>query len=175
MDREEQLEVVNEHGEVLGIACRSFIHGDPSLMHRVIHVLVFNAKNELLLQKRSLNKDAAPGRWDTSVGGHVGVGEALSCSAEREMEEELGITGCEMEYLYSHIYSNHYETELVTTYRCVYDGPITTISFNRDEIDEIRFWGIDEIRQGMGKQILSDHFEDEYRRYLCYTPLRSGP
>jgi len=172
---EEHLEVVNEHGEVVGIARRSAIHGDPSLMHRVVHVLVFNANDELLLQKRSLNKDVAPGKWDTSVGGHVGVGETLLCSAGREMEEELGITGCEMEYLYSYVHSNLYETELVTTYRCVYEGLITAIAFNREEIDEIRFWGIDAIRHAMGKQILSDHFEDEYRKYLGHTPLRSGP
>jgi isopentenyldiphosphate isomerase len=168
---EEYLEVVNERGEFVGIACRSVVHRDPSLIHRVVHVLVFNARGELLLQKRSLVKDVAPGRWDTSVGGHVGVGEALGSSAQREMEEELGITGCEIEYLYSYTHSSPYETELVSTYRCVYNGPITTISFNRDEIDEIRFWELVEIQRVLGKQILSDHFEDEYKRYLSYTPL----
>lgn len=173
MESEEQLEIVNDKGEVIGLAPRSEMHGNPSLIHRVVHVLVFNNKSELLLQKRSLNKDVAPGRWDTSVGGHVGVEEDLLFSAGREMEEELGITLCEPDYLYSYIHFNIYETELVTTYSCIYDGDIN--NFNRHEIDEVRFWGMSEIRDVIGKKILSDNFEDEFRIYLDrYTPRLSG-
>lgn len=174
MDSEEQLEIVNDRGEVIGLASRAEMHGNPSLIHRVVHILVFNRKGELLLQKRSLKKDVAPGRWDTSVGGHVGVGEDLLFSAGREMEEELGITLCEPEYLYSYIHSNPYETELVTTYRCLHDGGI--INFNRDEIDEVRFWNLEEIVEAAGKEVLSDNFEDEIKTFLSYyTPRQSGP
>ena len=163
MDSEEHLEIVNNRGEVIGYAPRSEIHGNPSLIHRVVHVLVFNKKGELLLQKRSQNKDVAPGKWDTSVGGHVGIGEELHFSSRREMHEELGVSGCELECLYTYIHSNLYETELVTTYRCIYDGDI---SFNNNEIEEIRFWSFDEIREVMGKNMLSDNFEDEFKTYL---------
>lgn len=170
---EEQLEVINEKGEVVRIAPRSEIHGDPSLMHKVVHVLVFNKKGELLLQKRSLNKDVAPGKWDTSVGGHVGIDEDLTFSAKREMEEELGISDCGIEYLYSYIHSNPYETELVTTYRCIYSGDIR---YNIDEIDEVRFWSLEEISGAIGRQVFSDNFEAEFKKYLTrYTPRRSGP
>jgi len=169
MDPEECLEIVNNDGEVVGYALRSEVHGNPSLIHRVVHVLVFNKKGEVLLQKRSRNKDVAPGRWDTSVGGHVGVGEDLSFSSRREMREELGITECELEYLYSYVHSNPYETELVTTYRCMYDGEVF---FDRSEIDEIRFWGFAEIKKAIGKKILSDNFEDEFGTYLSYHPAR---
>lgn len=168
MDSEEFLGVVNEKGEIIGYSARSEIHGNPSLIHRVVHVLVFNKKGELLLQKRSQNKDVAPGKWDTSVGGHVGAGEELFSSCIREMKEELGITGHKPEHLYSYIHSNPYETELVTTYRCVYDGEI---SFNRNEIEEIRFWSFDEIKEIMGKEILSDNFEGEFRTYLSYSGI----
>ncbi len=173
-ESDEQLEIVNEKGEVVGLASRSVIHGDPSLMHRVVHVLVFDSMGRLLLQKRSINKDVAPGRWDTSVGGHVAVGEELSLSAGREMEEELGITGCELEYLYTYIHTNPYETELVTTFRCMYSGDV--LYFNRAEIDEVKFWSMDEIRGAMGREILSDNFEHEFRTYLSRQTRRtSGP
>jgi isopentenyldiphosphate isomerase len=169
MEPEEYLEIVNNKGEVIGSAPRSEIHGNPSLTHRVVHVLVFNKKGEILLQKRSENKDVAPGKWDTSVGGHVGMGEDIFLSSRREMQEELGITGHEPEYLYSYIHSNAYETELVTTYRCIYDGDI---SFNVSEIDKIRFWSFDEIKEALGKKILSDNFEHEFMTYLnYYMPL----
>jgi isopentenyldiphosphate isomerase len=165
MGSEEHLEIINEKGEVVGIAPRSEIHGNPSLLHRVVHVLVFNRQGHLLLQKRSEKKDVAPGRWDTSVGGHVGIGEDLLSSSRREMAEELGVSGHDTEYLYSYIHRNAYETELVTTYRCKCEGDFL---FEKEEIDEIRFWSFDEIQQAIGKQILSDNFEQEFMTYLGY-------
>ena len=171
-DSEEQLEIVNGNGEVIGLAPRTEVHSNPSLMHRVVHVLVFDPDSRLLLQKRALTKDVAPGMWDTSVGGHVGVGEALTLSAAREMEEELGISDCAMEYLYSYIHSGRNETELVSTYRCIYRGDIP---YNKDEIDAVRFWSVEEVMGAIGKGILSAHFEDEFRTYLGHTARTSGP
>ena len=157
------LDVVNDKGEILKIMSRSEIHGNPSLMHRVVHVLVFNGKGELFLQKRSMSKDVAPGRWDTSVGGHVNAGETLDEALRREMEEELGIAKTDPELLYTYIHSNNYETELVYTYSCIYDGEIR---FQESEIDEVRPWNLDEIKETLGKSILSDNFEHEIDMYF---------
>jgi len=168
-NREELLEIVNKDGEVMGIAPRFEIHGNPSLIHRVIHVLVFNKNGELLLQKRSENKDVAPGKWDTSVGGHVDPGEELLEAAEREMREELGITHCKPQPLYTYMYSNSYETELVHTYLCIYGEEV---SFNKDEIDAVRAWSITEIKNHLGKNIFSDNFEHEFSTYLQYSDGR---
>ncbi len=159
---EEMLEIVDEQGTVLKVAPRSEIHGNPALLHRVVHVLVFNSKGDLLLQKRSMSKDVAPGRWDTSVGGHVEAGESLEISAAREMDEELGIS-CEPEFLYSYIHSNPYESELVYTYRCTHDGPY---SFNKEEIDELRAWSLEEIKENLQGNTLSDNFKHEITTYL---------
>ena len=163
---EEILEIVDREGNPLGTAPRSEIHGNPALIHKVVHVLVFNDKGGLLLQKRSMNKDVAPGRWDTSVGGHVSPGEDLVIGAQREMEEELGIVPDNLKFLYSYIHSNPYETEMVYTHSCISNGPF---SFNKEEIDEVGFWNIDEIRSAMGKGLLSDNFESEIMKYLDFT------
>jgi len=160
---EELLEITDNNGNVIRVAPRSEIHGNPSLMHRVVHVLVFNRKGELFLQKRSETKDVAPGKWDTSVGGHVNPGEGLLQAAKREMQEELGLTACQPEFLYSYIHTNPYETELVHTYSCIYDG---SVSFNKEEIDAVRLWDIGEIKQNLGKNIFSDNFEHEIKKYL---------
>jgi len=88
---EELLDIVNKKGETVKTLPRSEIHGDPSLLHKVVHVIVFNSKGDLLLQKRSMNKDVAPGKWDTSIGGHVNASETLDAALKRESEEELGI------------------------------------------------------------------------------------
>ncbi len=162
-EQEEFLDVVTGEGKIIKTLPRSEIHGNPSLIHRVVHVLVFNKKGELFLQKRSMTKDVAPGKWDTSVGGHVNSGETLDEAVEREMKEELGITMCEPKFLYRYIHSNPYETELVYTYSYVYDGEI---QLNYDEIDEARSWNMNEIRENIGKALFSDNFEHEFETYI---------
>lgn len=163
---QEILEVVDRDGRVLKTLPRSHIHGDPSLIHRVVHVFVFNPGGELFLQKRSLKKDVAPGKWDTSVGGHMNPGEKPESAAHRELEEELGIQGTALTFLYSYIHTNPYETELVHTYSAVHEGKI---SFDRDEIDDVKAWSLDEIRRRMGAGFFSDNFEDELEKYVKFT------
>ncbi len=158
----EILEVVDTHGCVVGAAPRQCVHGNNRLLHRVVHVLVFDKENRLLLQKRSLKKRVAPGRWDTSVGGHVDCGESIEAATYREMEEELGIRPSSLKFAYQYIHSNDFESELVFTCTCQYDGRIV---FNPEEIDAVRFWNMKEIEESLGKSVLSDNFEDEFRRY----------
>ena len=163
-DNSEKLEIVDTEGKVIGITERAELHRDPSLIHRVVHVLVFNRKGGLLLQKRSRQKDVAPGKWDTSVGGHVAPKEDVLAAAQREMKEELGITGCELRHLYRYLFSNRRESELVDTFSCIYEGAIT---FNKEEIDEVAFWDIGEIKKNLGSAIFSAHFEKEINTYLA--------
>jgi isopentenyldiphosphate isomerase len=115
-----------------------------------------------------MRKDVAPGKWDTSVGGHVPNGEDLITAAIREMEEELGITPINLKPLYSYIHSNHYESELVFTHSCMHNGPF---SFNKEEIDEVRFWDMEEIKNAMGTGLLSDNFESEVNKYLNHMSI----
>jgi isopentenyldiphosphate isomerase len=159
---DELLEIVDFEGRVLRLAPRSEIHGNPALLHRVVHVLVFNSKGELLLQKRSMLKNVAPGKWDTSVGGHVEPGESIRNAALREMQEELGIT-YEPDFLYSYTHTNHYETEIVYTFSCIHDG---SVSFNKNEIEEVRPWSIDDIMHSMDDPTLSDNFKHEIANYM---------
>ena len=165
-ENNEMLELVDKNGNVRGIARRSDVHGDPSLIHRVVHILVFDKKGRLLLQKRSMSKDVAPGKWDTSVGGHVNSGEDILEAAKREMKEELGVADCRLNYLYSYVYSNHIESELVSTFSSEYSGKFR---FNKDEIDEIEFWDLDKIRENLSRNIFSNHFEKEIKTYLEKT------
>ncbi len=159
----EKLEIVDQEGNVIGIAERAELHSSPGLIHRVVHVLVFSNSGELLLQKRSNNKDIAPGKWDTSVGGHINPGEEVREAAQREMEEELGIKSCKLKYLYRYLFSNHRESELVNTYSCIY---ARELDFSREEIDEVAFWDIEKIKKNLGKDVFSGHFEKEIQRYL---------
>lgn len=88
---EEILEVVDEYNRVIGRAERRVIH-EKGLRHRSVHILVFNSRGELFLQKRSPNKDQYPDHWDTSAAGHTEPGETPLVAARRELREELGLT-----------------------------------------------------------------------------------
>ena len=63
--------IVDEEGHVIGKATRKECHGGSMLLHPVVHLHILNSNGDLYLQKRSVNKDIQPGKWDTSVGGHV--------------------------------------------------------------------------------------------------------
>lgn len=57
----------------------------------VVTVLVFNSKNELLIQKRQSTKHSWPDYWDYSASGAVSAGEEIYLAAERELMEETGV------------------------------------------------------------------------------------
>ena len=164
--KEEILEVVDRQGRIIGSAPRSVIHADPTLIHRVVHVFVFHTDGRLLLQKRSKSKDLYPGRWDTSVGGHVSPGEDTLAAALREMREELGISRDSLTFLSSHIFEGSHETELVCAYSCLHDGPFLQ---NTEEIDELRYWSFEEIGNALGRDVFTPNFEVSYARCLSRT------
>lgn len=155
----EFFDIVDENDQIIGQAPRAECHGNPSLVHRVAHVLVFAGDDRLLLQKRSMRKDIQPGRWDTSVGGHLDPGESYLEAACREMREELGIDGIPLTWLYDSKIRNAIESENVSTYLARYDGDVC---FAPDEIDEVRFWSAEEIDAALGTGVFTPNFEEEW-------------
>jgi isopentenyldiphosphate isomerase len=91
---EEIFDVVNERDEVIGRETRREVHR-TGLKHRAIHVLIFNSRGEVFLQKRSMSKDSSPGRWDSSASGHLDCGEDYDACAVRELREEIGLNAGE--------------------------------------------------------------------------------
>lgn len=86
----EIFDVVDEDDQVICQKTRGVVHAEK-LLHRAIHVFVFNKRGDLLMQQRSMFKDAHPGVWDSSVSGHLDAGEGYDSAAVRELDEEMGI------------------------------------------------------------------------------------
>jgi isopentenyldiphosphate isomerase len=160
---DEEFPLVNDRGEVIGRALRSQVHKNPALMHPVVHCLVVNSRGDFLLQLRSRHKDVQPGRWDTSVGGHVAFGEAIESALAREMREELGLDAAVLapRLIHRYVMRSEIETELVYTYLCETEGPFVP---EPDEIDEVRFWSAEQIAGALGTGTLTPNFEDEFQR-----------
>lgn len=159
-NNEELFPVVDEEGNILDAATRGECHNGSMKLHPVVHLHVMNSRGELYLQKRPLWKDIQPGRWDTSVGGHVDLGENVDRALRREAREELGITEFVTEQLYRYVFESTRERELVYSFRTVYEGEIRP----SEELDGGRFWTAEEIRTNLGQGVFTPNFEDEWRR-----------
>ena len=154
----EWVPLVDEKGMVIGRATRKEVHSGPGKLHPVIHLHIINSKGEIYLQKRSMLKDTQPGKWDTSVGGHVDLGETIEQALLRETAEELNITGIHPIPLTQYKWETKSESELVFSFRAIYNA---TPVFNKQEIDEGKFWTIMDIRKNLGKGIFTPNFENE--------------
>ena len=165
----EPLEILDQTGRVIGLATRGQCHGDPTFAHRAVHVLVRNAAGELFLQKSASTKHIQPGKWDSSVGGHLLPGESYEVAARRELEEELGIKADQLAYLHDYVWRSEVETEHLRTFMVIAEGPFR---LHPDEIDDGRFWSEQELRQAAGTDILTPNLEEELRRLGILRPHR---
>lgn len=87
---DELFDVVDEHDQVIGQEQRGEVHL-RRLRHRAVHVLCFDGAGRVFLQRRSMLKDSAPGKWCASCSGHLDAGEDYDTAAVRELEEEIGV------------------------------------------------------------------------------------
>lgn len=162
MDNQQEIfPIVDEEGRVIGSATRGECHGGSRLLHPVVHLHVFNSKGDIYLQRRPAWKDIQPGKWDTAVGGHIDYGETLEEALQREVREELGIKDFKAIFIDKYVFESQRERELVYVHRCIYDGEICP---STEELDGGRFWSMAEIREAMGKDILTPNFESEFKR-----------
>ncbi len=155
---------MDEEGNVVGSATRGECHNGSRWLHPVVHLHVFNSNGDIYLQKRPEWKDIQPGKWDTAVGGHVDYGETPEEALQREVREELGITEFTPKLIDKYVFDSHRERELVYVNSSTYDGEIHP---SADELDGGRFWTMEEIREAMGKGILTPNFESEFKR--CFA------
>lgn len=164
MNKTELFPIVDLDGNVIGKATREECHSGSMKLHPVVHLHIVDNEGRIYLQKRSLNKDIQPGKWDTAVGGHVDYGESVIDALARETMEELGISIDNYFHLITYDFRSDREHELVNAYCMIVQADKFVPVYNPDEIDESRFWTVDEIGKCKGKNILTPNFESEFER-----------
>ena len=87
----EEVILVNEKDKVLGYMEKQEAH-IKGLMHRAFSIFIFNDKNELLLQKRAVEKYHSGGLWTNTCCSHPRKNETNIEAAYRRLNEEMGMS-----------------------------------------------------------------------------------
>lgn len=138
--QEEIFIVVDKNDRTIDYKPRSVCH-KKRLLHRTVAMVVFNDKGEVLLQKRSMNVDTAPGHYTVSATGHVSKGETYKQAAQKELWEELGVKGkLKYETKILKDFPNHYEMQAF--YSTKHNGPF---KFPKEDVEEVEFVPVDKL------------------------------
>jgi isopentenyl-diphosphate delta-isomerase len=145
-DQDQLFDIVDGNDHVIGQEKRGIVHAQ-GLIHRAIHILIFNQVGEVFLQRRSPQKDTFPNCWDSSCSGHVDSGESYDTAAIRELGEELGITNLPANFLqplFKMEASPETGQEFIQVYQGRHEGPF---QLHPSEISEGRFFKISELEE----------------------------
>ncbi len=155
---EEIFDIVDEKGQPTGKTVTRTQAHEEGIRHRTVHIWVTREngdKTEVLLQKRALNKDSYPGKYDTSSAGHIRAGDEPLESAVRELAEELGIQVEPDDLKFLGTLSIQYEEEFYgktfkdnqIAFVYVYDDEagIDNITIQEEEVDSVKWFDINEV------------------------------
>ncbi|KAF0931070.1 hypothetical protein E2562_002439 [Oryza meyeriana var. granulata] len=160
---EERLDVLTSGGEKTGASKpRSEVHRDGDY-HRAVHVWIYSeSTRELLLQRRADCKDSWPGQWDISSAGHISAGDSSLSSAQRELDEELGIKlpsdAFELLFVFlqecvinNGTYTNneYNDVYLVTTLTPI---PLEAFTLQESEVSAVKYMRLDEYKSCLAKE-----------------------
>ncbi|HBI13956.1 MAG TPA: NUDIX hydrolase YfcD [Desulfobulbaceae bacterium] len=158
----EFVQIVDENNEEIAGLSRRMMR-EQNLIHRASYVLVFNSRDELFVQQRSLGKDIYPGSFDIAAGGVVKAGESYEESAERELAEEFGVHGVSLLPCFDHYFEDENNRVWGRVFRCRHDGPFI---LQPEEVTGGRFMTLDRIMALSREQPFTPDGIDILRRLM---------
>ena len=154
----EYFDIVDENGQPTGETVSRAEAHEKGILHRTAHVWVVRRSEggwDVLLQKRSEEKDSFPGLYDTSSAGHIPAGDEPLDSALRELREELSVEARLEQLRYAGSFRIRYEEEFhgkpfrdnEVTRVYVYDAPVAIedLRLQEDEVTEVRWFDMEEV------------------------------
>lgn len=174
-DSLEQFDILNESGEKTGEVRTDNDAHELGLWHRTVHVWVLNSSGKFLVQKRSKEMRAYPGYWFTSAAGHLSAGQSSPEAAQKETEEELGLslsTGS-----FKHLFSckerailengSYVANHINDVYLAYSDLNISEFILQKEEVEEVKWISREELEDwisGKGEKWLP--ITEEYKTLL---------
>lgn len=160
----EILDVIDEDDKVIGTMAHADIN-KKLLPHRIVHVLIFDKKGNMLLQMRSAKKSFCPLHWSTAVGGHVQSGESYEEAALREFEEELGVK-VPIHFMFKTRYDDPRGFFMMLgIFKATYEGEF---KLNPDEVESVKYFSKKELESMIARGEL---FHPELK-FLIETQLK---
>ncbi len=144
---------------------------DKGLRHRVIRIMIENDDGQVLLQHRSPKKDIFPDCRDNSAAGHVDAGEDYKQAALRELQEELGLDGIDIQevrkYVSDETWRNHRLKRFTTVYKAHANVDVATLKLEEGKVDDARWFTISEVRALVSQHPdqASDGLRQVFERY----------
>ncbi len=138
---EEQVGLYDTDGRSCGQAPRWLVRRD-NLRHAATAVILRNATGQVYVHRRTETKDVYPGMYDCCAGGVVQPGEEPAAAAERELAEELGVSGVPLVALGRATYEDDVTCYVAFIYEAEYDGPI---SWQPEEVAWGAWMGLEEL------------------------------
>lgn len=162
MAASELVDVVDADDRVIGRATRADVRAQK-LRHRATYILVFNAQGQLFVHQRSAAKDIYPSYFDVAVGGVVGAGESYDAGAQRELAEELGVSGVPLRPILRFQYEDGGNLVNGRVYSCSYDGPL---ALQAEEIVSGEWLDLDVVIERMRQERFCPDGVEALLRYL---------
>lgn len=169
----EYIDILDETGKPTGEKKTKVEVHEKGYWHRTVHIWLLNSKGELLIQRRSPDKDSYPNLWDISTAGHLSAGEDSLAAAIREAAEELDVklTESDFEYLFtvkSSAVTNqgtYFNNEFQDVYLVRIDREASELKFQLEEVSEAKFVPFAELEKMISGN--PDEFvahDEEYKR-----------
>ena len=165
----EKIDVVNSRDEVIGKSTLREAH-EKGILHRAVHIWVFDSASGLFIQQRSKDKLLRPLHRDSPVGEHVKAGETYTEAAIRGLKEELGVSKTKIESLVKkkivdRVKGRYYNREFIKLFKCTYNGKI---NFDRRESMAGGFYLLSEIEKAAKSEsmLFVPIFVDFFNWYL---------
>ncbi len=144
-----KIALVDKDDKIIGYEDKLKVH-ELGLLHRAFSIIVFNDKDEILLQKRASTKYHSPGLWTNTCCSHLIENQDFEEYIHDRLQDEMGFD-CELEFKFSFHYKIEFangltENEIDHVYFGYWKG---TPEINPDEADEYKWISIKDLKKDM--------------------------
>lgn len=176
---QEKLDIVDENDNVIGQDTRENVHKN-GLLHREIHVIIYNDEGKILFQKRSANVDTHPGVFTSAATGHVDLGDTYDKTVIKELEEETGIRAILEDLIFVKKVRSKTHDEISNTinnkFTSIYSYKLKktdVLRLEKGKATSFKFWSLNDIlnfseedRQKFISTVVSDEWMKIYKGLL---------
>lgn len=173
----ELFDVLDNKGNYTGkTKPRAEVHRDGD-WHKAVHIWIMNNRGQVLIQKRSPQKDSHPNEWDISAAGHLSAGETSIGTAIKEMREELGVQVQEADFKYLFTFVSQsvqqggvfINNEFEDVYLLKLDLDISKLVLQKEEVSEVKWIDQKDLSEVYEKKDTSFvQHQEEYAKLLTF-------